>query len=129
MAEPATPTPSQRKSILLVDDEEDVLEFISELLSQETPHRVISCRTAIQALVAASHQSFHLFILDYHLPDLNGLALHDQLQTFAHLQDLPTIMMSADEPPSLELRRRHIVLLRKPFQVLRLLAGVQTALA
>jgi DNA-binding response OmpR family regulator len=129
MSEPAAPNRSPRKCILLVDDEEDVLEFVSEMIHLETPHTVISCRTAIQALVAASRQSFHLFILDYQLPDLNGLKLHDQLQTFAHLKDLPTIMISAYEPPFIELHRRHIVLLRKPFGLSQLLAGIQTALA
>lgn len=129
MSELSAPDRSPRKGILLVDDEADVLNVVSLSIQQQTPHTVVCCRTARQALIAASRQPFQLLILDYRLPDGNGLALYDQLQTFAHLQDVPTIMISAYDPPFAELHRRHMVLLRKPFLLSRLLAGIQTALA
>ena len=129
MSEPAAADRSPRKSILLVDDDADVLKFVSLLIQQKTPHAVYCCRTAQQALIAAAGMPFQLLILDYQLPDGNGLALHDQLQTFAHLHDLPAIMITAHEPPFGELHRRHLCLLRKPFLVSRLLAGIETALA
>jgi len=129
MVEPAAPNHSPQKSFLLVDDDLDVLKFVSLLIGQKIPYAVYCCRTAMQALKAASQLSLQLLILDYQLPDISGLALHDRLQTFAHLQDVPAIMMSAYEQPVGELQRRHICFLCKPFQVSRLLAGIEVALA
>ena len=129
MSEPAASDRSSQKSILLVDDDLDVLKFVSLLIQQKTPYAVYCCRTAMQALRAASQMSFQLLILDYRLPDMNGLTLRDQLETFAHLQDLPAIMISAYEQPAVELQRRHLCFLRKPFLVSRLLAGIEAALA
>ena len=126
---PTLNAPLHGKCILLVEDDEHIRFFIRRWIQQEMNHLVISCRTAHEALVVASIMRFHLFILDYRLPDLNGLALYDQFQTFAHLKDLPTIMISAYQAPTVELQQRHIPLLNKPFYLLPLLTSIEQALA
>jgi DNA-binding NtrC family response regulator len=130
MIEPTPPVADcqEDKSILLVEDEEDIRSFISEAIQLKTKHCVISCGTAEQALAAASRQHFHLFILDYRLPEMSGLNLHDQLLAIPHLADVPTIMMSVYDPPSREMYRRHLILLDKPFRLAQLLNIIETVL-
>ena len=71
----------------------------------------------------------HLLLLDYSLPDMNGLELYDWLQSFEHLKHIPTILMSARNPPIDEIHRRGIIYLRKPFAVTELLATIKKLFA
>src|SRR5437899_629008 len=91
--------------------------FVLEVIRQETHHEGLHHTTGNQALEAVNIYTPHLFLLDYHLPDMNGFELHDQLHTFAHLQAVPTILISSSQPPLRELRKRHITYLAKPFEL------------
>lgn len=117
------------KLIFVVEDDKDIGYFIIQVIHQETPHHAIHHDSAQKALEKIKTHAPHLFILDYNLPDMTGLELHDQLQTFEHLKHSRTILISADNPPQAEIRKRNIVFLRKPLEVQRLLAIIQDALA
>ena len=60
---------------------------------------------------------------------MNGLELYDWLQSFEHLKNIPTILMSARNPPIEEIQRRGILYLRKPFAVTELLAIIKKLFA
>ena len=49
-----------------------------------------------------------LFVLDYHLPGMNGIELYDRLHAIETLADVPALMISARLPRQ-ELDRRKIV--------------------
>lgn len=117
------------KLIFVVEDDEDIGYFLIEVIHQETAHHAIHHDTAQKALEEIKRQTPHLFILDYNLPDMTGLQLHDQLQTFEHLKHSQTILISADVPPLPEIRKRSIVFLPKPLEVPTLLKTIENALA
>jgi DNA-binding NtrC family response regulator len=117
------------KTILLVDDDEDIGILIIELIHLETPHKSLQHVTGTQAIQAFRNRIAHLFILDYELPDMNGLQLHDQLHTFDHLRNVPTLLISARKPPMYELRKRTITFLAKPFDLTQLLQIISTLLS
>jgi DNA-binding response OmpR family regulator len=65
--------------ILVVDDEEDNLNMFCEMLRLEG--YTVDCYTdGIVALSDFKPNTYDLVILDYLLPDLNGLQLYDMLR-------------------------------------------------
>jgi len=113
------------KLIFVVEDDEDIGFLLVQVIHQETVHKAIHYINARDTLTAVTRQSPHLFILDYSLPDINGLELHDWLQSFPHIKSAQTILMSARNPPLDEINKRGIIFLRKPFAVTKLLETIK----
>ena len=63
-----------RERILAVDDEENLLHFLSKLLRGEG-YRVEVARTGEEALEEVRRSEFDLAILDLRLPDMDGMAV------------------------------------------------------
>jgi CheY-like chemotaxis protein len=116
------------KLIFVVDDDKEIGTLIVQVIEQETPHRVHHHLTGTHALQAITTHTPHLFILDYSLPDMDGLELHDRLHAVVHLKDTPTLLMSAQKPPMREVRQRKITFLPKPFEITHFLHAVGTLL-
>jgi DNA-binding response OmpR family regulator len=70
----------------------------------------------------------HLLILDYDLPDMNGLEMHDQLHALERLRNVPTLLISAIKPPMQEVRKRAITFLAKPLDLIELLRAIRRLL-
>ena len=87
------------KSILIVEDDADIGYLLVQIIHKETPHRANHYINAGDALKAITTLTPHLFILDYSLPDMNGLELHDWLRSIDRLKHIPTILLSARNPP------------------------------
>lgn len=119
-AQPISEEPEQ-KTILVVDDDVNIGLIIVELIQEETSHKAVHRTTGSRAIQALSETPAHLFIIDYQLPDMNGLELHDQLHRLDHLQNVPTVLISALKPSKQEMQKRMITFLAKPFDMLELL--------
>ena len=104
------------KSILIVEDDVDIGNLLTQAIELETSYEAILAIDAFEALkiVATIHPD--LFVLDYHLPRMNGLELYDSLHTAEALKGTAALFMSADIPEK-ELEKRHISFLRKPFDI------------
>jgi len=118
-------TNSPSKLIFIVEDDEEIGNLLLQIIEQETIHKATHHINARNALKAATQVMPHLLLLDYSLPDMNGLELYDWLQSYEHLKNIPTILMSARNPPLEEIQRRGILYLRKPFAVTELLAIIK----
>jgi DNA-binding response OmpR family regulator len=131
MAVPISPgaTHLSPKMIVIVDDDEAIGTLIAELIQEHTAHEVQHYMTGKQALEATRTSLAHLLILDYNLPDMSGLELHDRLRTLAHLKTVPILLMSAMKPPLRELQHRAITFLAKPFDLMNLLRSISKLLA
>ena len=117
------------KLIFVVDDEVDIGMLVVQLLQEEMGYHALHHTTGNQAIEACRTQTPHLFILDYGLPDMTGLELHDQLHTFDHLSNVPTLLISARKPPLQELRQRKVSFMAKPFDLTRLQQTISQMLA
>jgi DNA-binding response OmpR family regulator len=115
-------------NLLVVEDDEAIGEFIAEVLRDETPHAILQVTDAAQALEAVGVIKPGLFILDYHLPGINGLELADRLHAITGFETIPTLMISADPPPRRAMQQRHITLLEKPFELDDLVKAIQNLL-
>jgi CheY-like chemotaxis protein len=70
----------------------------------------------------------HLFLLDYHLPDINGLALYDRLHALPTIESTPAILFSAGSVPENEVQKRHLLFIQKPFDLDELIGTVERTL-
>jgi len=122
-------TNSSSKLICIVEDDEEIGNLLLQIIEQETIHKAIHHVNARNALDALARTMPHLLLIDYSLPDMNDLELYDWLQSFEHLKQISTILMSARNPPLEEIRRRSIIFLRKPFAVTELLAIIKKLFA
>ncbi|HTK09094.1 MAG TPA: response regulator [Ktedonobacteraceae bacterium] len=123
----------KEKTILVVEDDEELGELILEALYQAgrytgTYYRILMAMDGLEALELSRHALPDLFLLDYFLPRMNGLDLYDRLQAIEQLHGVPTIFMSAN-PPLKELKRRNVLSLRKPFHLHELLYTIEWLLA
>lgn len=80
--------------ILVVEDEEDNLLFISHALIF-LKYNFITARTGKEALDLATKYEVDLMLLDLVLPDINGFELVGQLKQNKLTQNMPIVAISA----------------------------------
>jgi two-component system response regulator (stage 0 sporulation protein F) len=115
-------------TILIVEDDADIAQFLQQLIEEETPYHTTVINNGQTALAQAAQIRPCLMLLDYRLPKINGLELYDKLQKVEEIRDVPTIMMSATLPVR-DLERRGIYQLRKPMDIGGVLRMITHALA
>jgi CheY-like chemotaxis protein len=118
MSESLEPAPAHEsttsKTILLVEDDVDLGDCIVAALEEATPYHVLLASNGIEALQIISSLKPDLFLLDYHLPSMDGLELNERLHQMQELENIPTLFLTA-YPFSLALRGRKVISLKKPF--------------
>jgi CheY-like chemotaxis protein len=77
--------------ILIVDDEDEVRTFFTEILLADG-HHITAVATARQALRAVRSLEFELVVLDFSLPDGDGLEITRQIR--GELPNLPILAIS-----------------------------------
>jgi CheY-like chemotaxis protein len=116
------------KTILIIEDEAVVGELIVQLIAQETPHRAILAADSSRAFNILEHIKPDLFLLDYHLPRMNGIELYDRLHATEGLENIPAILMTAGVLEH-NFHRRKVVGISKPFALNKLLDLIEELLA
>ncbi len=121
------------KTILVVEDDEDLGELILEVLEREEFQNKTHCHVVLatdgrEALKVMDVIKPNLFLLDYYLPRMNGLDLYDRLHAMEGLQEVPAIFISAN-PPMREIEKRKLIGMRKPFNLRELVHTVEHLLA
>ncbi len=82
------------EKILLVDDENDILEFVSYNLSKEGFH-VLTCNNGKEAIQIAKKENPDLIILDVMMPEMDGIETCHELRSIDKLKDTLIIFLSA----------------------------------
>ncbi len=83
-----------KESILIVDDEEDVLELVRYNLDKNG-YNIDTATTGEQALAKARAKLPNLIILDLMLPGIDGLEVCKKLKSDTKTQNIPIIMLTA----------------------------------
>ncbi len=119
---------TMNKTVLIVEDDDEIGKMLVLLLSLETPYQVRLVHSGKEALWAVKEISPVLFLFDYYLPQMTGIQLYDQLHARKEWETVPAIMMSANLPVT-ELQKRHIPGIAKPFDLDELLQVIEKAVA
>jgi two-component system, OmpR family, alkaline phosphatase synthesis response regulator PhoP len=80
--------------ILLVDDEVDILEFISYNLEKEG-YQVFTAKNGIEAIKIAEKKIPHLIILDVMMPEMDGIAACEELRKIPVLKNTVIAFLTA----------------------------------
>lgn len=112
--------------VLLVDDENEVLEVLSEIL--EDLGHTVTCKTeGEEALRAALKEPHDLVITDFRMPGMDGLRLLESLRD--HLLDVPVILTAAsgsDRTVTRALEAGAAACLKKPLRLKELIGVIQS---
>jgi two-component system, OmpR family, response regulator len=114
--------------VLVVEDDKKLARFLSQALTEEG-YVVDTCGRGRDALAQASHISYSLIVLDWTLPDLDGVTVCREIRRSA--SNVPILMLTARA----EVGERVVGLdagaddyMTKPFELEELLARVRAAI-
>jgi DNA-binding response OmpR family regulator len=113
--------------ILIVEDDDQHAATLAQMISYQRPYRVFHASDGPTTLKFTEHLKPDLFILDYWLPNMNGIELYERIRRRKELQDIPVIMISGLLPTQ-ELQTRGIVGLPKPYDLNDLLQKIDMLL-
>jgi len=82
------------ESILVVEDEEDILDLIRYNLKQ-AGFSIIAVESGEEALEVASEENFSLVLLDLMLPGIDGLEVCRLLRAKPETKNIPVLMLTA----------------------------------
>lgn len=119
-----------KETILIVDDEEDILELIKYNLKSEG-YLVLTAQTGEEAIKIARQSSPDLMVLDLMLPGIDGLEVTRYLRNNEQTTELPIVMLTAkgeesDIVTGLELGANDYI--SKPFSPKVLVARIRSIL-
>lgn len=122
---------SDRKTVLVVDDETDILESLTALLEAvEANPRVITARDGEEALNVMEQEKVDLLVTDYRMPRMDGI----ELMTAARERypQMPLILITAYPDPGLENTAKRVLqvsrFIRKPFEPSEIITAVEEGL-
>lgn len=118
---------THKLSILLVEDEKNICDFISTSLSAQD-YRISTAHTEKEALPIITSQCPDLILLDLGLPDMDGMEIIRQVRTWS---SVPIIVLSARTQEQEKVRALDLGAddyLTKPIGTSELLARIRTAL-
>jgi len=117
-------------TILVVEDDSDTGEMVKDIFSSETSYLTLPVTTSFEALHLVKHIKPTLFLLDYHLAAMTGIELYDILHTIKGLEHIPAIILTAEvsEKSINDIKKHHLVMIQKPFEVDEFLQAIENVL-
>jgi two-component system alkaline phosphatase synthesis response regulator PhoP len=118
-----------QKTILVVDDEKDIVEMLQYNLEKEG-YKVLTARNGKQALEQVKRH-VDLILLDIMMTEMNGLDVLRELKRVEKTKSIPVLFLTAksseiDEVIGLELGAEDYIV--KPISIKKLIARVRTAI-
>jgi excisionase family DNA binding protein len=87
---------SERKRILIVDDDPIIVETIVQALEEEEyNYEIVSASDGFEAGLQVNHFKPHLLILDIMMPDIKGYEVCRRIKTNEETKDTKIIVLSA----------------------------------
>ena len=86
------------RSLLLVDDDERTCEAVQRLLGR-MGYVVVCATKGADALAVLQDLRFELVVLDWMMPEMDGLEVLRQIRAAPHTRDVKVILYSAADDP------------------------------
>lgn len=119
------------RRILVIDDEERIQEVVQTCLEILNGWEVLTASSGNQGLRQAQTQQPDAILLDVSMPEMDGLAIFQQLQENPLTQSIPVILLTARVQPADRERFAQLGIagvITKPFDPVQLAAQVTQAL-
>lgn len=92
------------KSVLIIDDEEDVRAITQMGLEMATDWNVMMASSGQEGLFIAETEQPEVILLDWMMPDWDGQETLNQLKANQKTAQIPVILMTAKEQSALNLK-------------------------
>jgi len=80
-------------TLLLVDDNEDILDFLSDDLSDK--YHILTAEDGLQALKILNQETVHMVISDIMMPEMDGFELCGTIKSSLEFSHIPVILLTA----------------------------------
>jgi two-component system cell cycle response regulator len=117
-------------ALLLVDDEEEILEFLERIL--KTRYTIFKAETGQTALKILSAESVQLVISDVMMPEMNGFELCKMIKSNFDHSHIPVILLTAKNTIQSKVEGLELgadAYIEKPFSKEHLLAQIASLIA
>ena len=121
---------SQKKTIIVADDEASMLQFICKSFREH--YNVIQCTNGEEVLDVLKKTEVNLIITDLRMPKVDGLELCRLIKTDFDYSHIPVIILTAQDDAATTIKAMEIgadSFVSKPFSVKQLLATVKNVLS
>lgn len=108
------------KTILIVEDDPSIGDMFMQTLVEEHVYNPVLVISGAEAIEIVKEITPDLLLLDYHLPNMNGLELYDQLHAMESMTHIPAILITAGVL-QYDIQDRHIFGMSKPVDINKLL--------
>jgi two-component system sensor histidine kinase/response regulator len=119
----------EKKKILIVDDEPDVLHLLGERLSK-AGYDVLRASGGLEAIEQAQREKPDLIILDIAMPGMDGSEVANTLRAQPETKDIPIIFLTCLFTKQEEKACGHVLgqnfFIAKPYDVNELLMEIKT---
>lgn len=88
------------KRILVIDDEEDIREVVCLALEEFGGWHTDGAGSGLEGIQKALAGPWDGILLDVSMPDMDGVAVYDQLQANPRTQAIPVILLTAKVLPA-----------------------------
>ena len=117
----------QTKTVLIVEDDDDLRELIVEFLNDD--YLPVVANTADDAVDLARCTRPAIIVCDFNMPGKNGLHAIRELRGDPALAKIPVILMSGQEQPAECTSQSNVTFLPKPFDMPKLIEVITGAFA
>lgn len=124
------PQPSTSQSLLIVDDSDDMLEFLSGNFCQQ--YQVTTAHDGIEALDLLSKHEYDLIISDWMMPRMDGAEFCKQVRSNPFTSHIPLILLTAKTDEQSKVEGMDIgadAYIEKPFSLQYLEACIRNIIA
>jgi two-component system, NtrC family, response regulator PilR len=114
-------------SVLIVDDERSMRDFLKILLEKEG-HKVTTAESGSKALEALEKQSTDIVVTDIRMPGMSGIELLETIKS--HTPEMPVVMITAFASPDdavLAMKNGAFDYISKPFNVDEIKSVIESA--
>jgi DNA-binding NtrC family response regulator len=106
----------EQLNVLVIDDDEAIRDLLVEAIN-ERGHLAVTADSAEEGLGLLPFWTFHVALVDYHLPGIDGIVLSEYLRANNPAMKIALVTGEQDRQLQRRSRRSSITFISKPFQV------------
>ena len=122
---------SDKKKILIVDDDAEIVELIADVLARDGRFEIKTASSGYEAGIQTQQFRPDLILLDYMLPDINGNVVCQTIRKNPEFEDIKIIIISGvvkQDEIDLLLKSGAEDFIRKPFNIVELVDKIVASL-
>ena len=129
LTDKGTAVPKKEGTLLLVDDDRELLQFVAKFLSDY--YHVLTAENGVQALEQLRKSTVNLIVTDVMMPEMDGFEFTQKVKSDMEFSHIPVILLTAKVLAQSKVQGYELgadAYLEKPFSVEVLLARIENLL-